>query len=183
MDSELDPVKQDIRNVRERIVRYEQRLAAAEQAGDTEEEKSFIDLLSRLQEKENILLRSQAPSKPCLWLVRTGLPVYTSFALQSVNAKLQPGFYYVCSKSFIVAQAFLLTVVLSGISETLMACCAYKLQLPLNTARHTLCLKTKHLSPGACCRASSAFQFTISIHDPYHKNWAAFRNEHYQNAF
>ena len=82
MDSELEPVKQDIRNVRERIVRYEQKLAAAEQAGNKEEEKSLIDLLSGLnnqlsglQEEKNILLRSQAPSKPCLSLVHSGVPV------------------------------------------------------------------------------------------------------------
>ena len=75
MDGQLDPVKQDIRNIQERIVRYEQKLAVAEQAGNKEEEKSLITLLSSLQEKENILLRSQAPSKPCLQLVHTGLPV------------------------------------------------------------------------------------------------------------
>ena len=71
----MDPVQQDIRNVQERIVRYEQKLAVAEQAGSKEEEKSLVDLLRSLQEKENILLRSQAPSKPCLQLVHTGLPV------------------------------------------------------------------------------------------------------------
>ncbi|KAL3161583.1 hypothetical protein ABBQ32_010444 [Trebouxia sp. C0010 RCD-2024] len=63
MDGQLDPVKQDIRNIQERIVRYEQKLAVAEQAGNKEEEKSLINLLSSLQEKENILLRSQAPSQ------------------------------------------------------------------------------------------------------------------------
>ncbi|KAL3140370.1 hypothetical protein ABBQ38_004631 [Trebouxia sp. C0009 RCD-2024] len=62
VDGQLDPVKQDIRNIQERIVRYEQKLAVAEQAGNKEEEKSLINLLSSLQEKENILLRSQAPS-------------------------------------------------------------------------------------------------------------------------
>ena len=77
MDGQLDPVKQDIRNIQERIVRYEQTLAVTEQAGNKEEEKSLINLLSSLQEKENILLRSQAPSKPCLQLVHTGLPVFT----------------------------------------------------------------------------------------------------------
>ncbi|KAL3160359.1 hypothetical protein ABBQ32_14129 [Trebouxia sp. C0010 RCD-2024] len=63
MDDQLDPVKQDIRNIQERIVRYEQKLAVAEQAGNKEEEKSLINLLSSLQEKENILLRSQAPRR------------------------------------------------------------------------------------------------------------------------
>ena len=79
MDGQLDPVKQDIRNIQERIVRYEQKLAVAEQAGNKEEETSLINLLSGLQEKENILLRSQAPSKPCLQLVHSGLLVFTSF--------------------------------------------------------------------------------------------------------
>ena len=78
MDGQLDPVKQDIRNIQERIVRYEQKLAVAEQAGNKEEEKSLINLLSSLQEKENILLRSQAPSKPCFQLVHTGSPVFKS---------------------------------------------------------------------------------------------------------
>lgn len=77
MDGQLEPVKEDIRNVRGRIVRYEQKLAAAEQAGDKQEEKSLINLLTGLQEKENILLRSQTPSKPCLSLVHVGLPVFT----------------------------------------------------------------------------------------------------------
>ena len=78
MDSQLEPFRQDIRNVRERIVKYEQKLAAAERAGNKEEEKSLLDLLRSLQEEKNILLRSQAPSKPCVQLVHTGLPVYTS---------------------------------------------------------------------------------------------------------
>ncbi|KAL3162818.1 hypothetical protein ABBQ32_009275 [Trebouxia sp. C0010 RCD-2024] len=86
MDGQLDPVKQDIRNVQERIVRYEQKLAVAEQAGNKEEERKLFDMLlslnnqlSGLQEEKNILLRSQAPSKPYLWLVHTGVPVFTSF--------------------------------------------------------------------------------------------------------
>ncbi|KAL0019912.1 hypothetical protein WJX77_007580 [Trebouxia sp. C0004] len=53
-----------MRNVQERIVKYEQKLAAAEQAGNKEEEKLLLDLLRSLQEKENILLRSQAPRDP-----------------------------------------------------------------------------------------------------------------------
>ncbi len=78
MDSQLEPVRQDIRNVQERIVKYEQKLAAAEQAGNKEEEKSLLDLLRSLQEKENILL----PSKPCLQLVHTGLPVLTACCIK-----------------------------------------------------------------------------------------------------
>ena len=75
MDGQLDPVKQDIRNIQERIVRYEQKLAVAEQAGNKEEEKPLINLLSGLQEEKNILLQNQASSKPCLQLVLTSLPV------------------------------------------------------------------------------------------------------------
>ena len=77
MDSQLEPVRQDIRKVQEQIVKYEQKLAAAERAGNKEEKKSLLDLLRSLQEQKNILLRSQAQSKPCLQLVHTGLPVYT----------------------------------------------------------------------------------------------------------
>ncbi|KAL3159354.1 hypothetical protein ABBQ32_14138 [Trebouxia sp. C0010 RCD-2024] len=70
MDGQLDPVKQDIRNIQERIVRYEQKLAVAEQAGNKEEERKLFDMLlslnnqlSGLQEEKNILLRSQAPRR------------------------------------------------------------------------------------------------------------------------
>ncbi|KAL3141481.1 hypothetical protein ABBQ32_005043 [Trebouxia sp. C0010 RCD-2024] len=69
MDGQLDPVKQDIRNIQERIVRYEQKLAVAEQAGNKEEERKLFDMLlslnnqlSGLQEEKNILLRRQAPN-------------------------------------------------------------------------------------------------------------------------
>ena len=93
MDGQLDPVEQDIRNIQERIVRYEQKLAVAEQAGNKEAEESLINLLSGLikllsglQEKENVLRRNQTPSKPCLQLVLTGLPVSTSFAFHVVEA-------------------------------------------------------------------------------------------------
>jgi len=85
MDSQLEAVRQDIRGVKEKIVRTEQNLAAAEQAGNKEKERSLFELLlslnnqlSGLQEKENILLRSQAPGKHCLELVRTGLLVFSS---------------------------------------------------------------------------------------------------------
>ena len=88
MEGQLASVRQNILNVQQQIVKYEQKLAAAERAGNkgVEEEVRFLrgQLLSlsnqllSLQEKENILLRSQAPSKPCLQLVHTGLPVFTS---------------------------------------------------------------------------------------------------------
>ena len=97
MEGQLASVRQNIRSVQEQIVKYEQKLAAAEQAGNkgVEEEVRFLrgQLLSfnnqllSLQEKENILLRSQAPSKPCLWLVHTGLPVFTSFAKRASSIR------------------------------------------------------------------------------------------------
>ena len=109
MDGQLDPVKQDIRNIQERIVRYEQKLAVAEQAGNKEEEKSLINLLSRLQEEKNILLRSQAASKPCLQLVHGGSPVFTSCCTPSVNDSCS--MKVLCkSKAFVVARAFLSTL-------------------------------------------------------------------------
>lgn len=85
MDGQLDPVKQDIRNIQERIVRYEHKLALAEQAGNKEEEKSLINLLSSLQEEKNILLRSQAPSKPCTQLVHMAYLCSHHFALLLMN--------------------------------------------------------------------------------------------------
>ena len=95
MDSQLEAVRQDVRSVKDKIVKIEQDLAT----NDKEKERFMYDLLlglnnqldglnnqlgglnnqlSGLQEKENILLRSQAPSKPCLQLVHTGSPVFKS---------------------------------------------------------------------------------------------------------
>ena len=87
MDSQLEAVRQDIRDVKGKIAKTEQNLVVAEQPGNkTEEDVKFFrgrlekldSQLVSLQEKENILLRSQAPSKPCIQLVLTGLPVSTS---------------------------------------------------------------------------------------------------------
>ena len=95
MDSQLEAVRQDIRDVKGKIAKTEQKLAAAERAGTkgVEDEKYFRGRLEKLdsqlvslQEKENILLRSQAPSKPCIQLVLTSLPVSTSFVLHVVEA-------------------------------------------------------------------------------------------------
>ena len=98
MDGQLDPVKQDMRNIQERIVRYEQKLSIAEQAGNKEEERKLFDMLlslnnqlSGLQEEKNILLRSQAPSKPCLQLVHAGSH---HVALHSVETRM--GVYEMC---------------------------------------------------------------------------------------
>ena len=85
MDGQLEAVRQDICSVKDKIVKTEQDLAAAKEAKNGEREKSVFDMLLSLNnqllslnEKENILLRSQAPSKPCFQLVRHGLPVFTS---------------------------------------------------------------------------------------------------------
>ena len=76
MDSQLEAIQQRVCTVEGRLVRAEQDLAAAEQAGNKEKESKLFDLLlslnnqlGGLQEKENILLRGQAPGKPCLQLV------------------------------------------------------------------------------------------------------------------
>jgi len=85
MDGQLEAVRQDIGSVKDKILAIEQDLAAAKEAKHGEREKSLFDMLLSvnnqllsLQEKENILLRSQAPSKPCFQLVCNGLPVFTS---------------------------------------------------------------------------------------------------------
>ena len=107
MDSQLEAVRHKIPKVEDKIVKIEQDLATAKQdletakqTNDKEKERFLCDLLlglnnqlgglnnqlSGLQEKENILLRSQAPGKPCLQRLHTGLSVLTSFALHSVEA-------------------------------------------------------------------------------------------------
>ena len=85
MDSQLEAVRQDIGSVKDEIVKTKQDLAAAEQAGNKGEKRVLLDLLLSLnnqllslQEEKNILLRNQAPSKPCLQLERAGLPTFTS---------------------------------------------------------------------------------------------------------
>ncbi len=86
MDSQLEAVRHKIPKVEDKIEKIEQELAAAKEAKNGEQERKLFDMLlslnnqlSGLQEEKNILLRSQAPSKPCLWLVHFGLPVFTSF--------------------------------------------------------------------------------------------------------
>ena len=79
MESQLEEVRHRIRKAEDEIVLVKQELAIAKQAGNKggEEEVRFLrgrlekldsQLLS-LNEKENILLRSQAPGKQCLELV------------------------------------------------------------------------------------------------------------------
>ena len=88
MDSQLDAVRHRICKAEDEIVKTKQDLAAAEQTGNKGKERVLLNLLLSLNnqvlslnEQENILLRNQAPSKPCLQLVHLGLPVLTPFAL------------------------------------------------------------------------------------------------------
>ena len=78
MNGQLEAVRQDIGSVKDDIIKTKQDLAVAEQAGNKDKERLLFDLLlslnkqlSSLQEKEDILLRGQAPGKHCLELVRT----------------------------------------------------------------------------------------------------------------
>ncbi len=126
MDGQLEAVRQDIRSVKDEIVEVKQELAIAKQAENKEKEKLLFELLlslnnqlSGLHEKENILLRSQAQSKPYLQLERTSLPVFTSCCAPFSEQKVATSKLLCISEAFIVAQAFLLTVVLSGTCETL----------------------------------------------------------------
>ena len=76
VDIQLEAVRQDICGVQGKIVKTKQNMAAADQAGNQEKNGSFFELLLSLynqllslNDKENVLLRSQAPSKQCLDLV------------------------------------------------------------------------------------------------------------------
>ena len=92
MDSQLEAVQHRVRTVEGRLVEAEQDLAAAKEAKNGEQERKLFDLLlslnnqlSGLQEEKNILLRSQAPSKPCLQLVHAGSH---HVALHSVETRM-----------------------------------------------------------------------------------------------
>ena len=99
MDSQLEEARHRIRKAEVEIVEVKQDLAAAKEAKNGEREKSLFDLLlslnnqlsglnnqlSGLQEEKNILLRSQAPSKPCLQLVHAGSH---HVALHSVETRI-----------------------------------------------------------------------------------------------
>ncbi len=92
MDGQLKAVRQDIRSVKEEIVQTKQDLAAAKQAQNEEKERSLFELLLSLnnqllslQEKENILLRSQAPSKPCLQCLQFAPEKGVMFAVRPVG--------------------------------------------------------------------------------------------------
>ena len=71
MDSQLEAVRHKMCKVEDEIVELKQDLAAAKEAKNGEQERKLFDMLlslnnqlSGLQEKENILMRSLAPSKP-----------------------------------------------------------------------------------------------------------------------
>ena len=78
MDSQLEAVRQEVFEVKGKIANTEQKLAAAEHAPNGNKDLllslnnqllSLNNQVLSLNEKENILLRNQAPSKPCtLWL-------------------------------------------------------------------------------------------------------------------
>ncbi|KAL0024981.1 hypothetical protein WJX77_008277 [Trebouxia sp. C0004] len=85
MESQSEAVKQDIRGVKDEIVEVKQELAIAKQAGNKGDEEEVRFLRGRLEkldsqllslnEKENILLRRQAPSQQELQhLLGTPLP-------------------------------------------------------------------------------------------------------------
>ena len=93
MDNQLKEVRHRIRKAEVEIVEVKQDLAAAKEAKNVEREKSLFDMLLSLnnqllslQEKENILLRSQAPSKLCLQLVHIGFLCSRHVASQSSHA-------------------------------------------------------------------------------------------------
>ena len=94
MDSQLEAVRQEVFEVKGKIAKTEQKLAAAEHASNGDKDLllslnnqllSLNNQVLSLNEKENILLRNQAPSKPCLQRVHNGLPVLISFVLHSLN--------------------------------------------------------------------------------------------------
>ncbi len=71
--SQLQAVQQEIDSVKAEIQETKQELATAEQAGDEDRvdflRNSLVELrrqLPGLREKENILLRAQAPGQHCL---------------------------------------------------------------------------------------------------------------------
>ena len=92
MDSQVEAVRCKILKLEDETVEIKQELATAKQEKNGEKEGKLFDMLlslnnrlSGLQEKENILLRSQAPSEPCLWLVHAGSH---HVALHSVETRM-----------------------------------------------------------------------------------------------
>lgn len=82
MDGQLEAVRQDMRSVKDKIAEVKQGLAVAEHAHNALLLSLNNQLLS-LQEEKNILLRSQAPSKPCIQLVHTAYLCSHHFARHS----------------------------------------------------------------------------------------------------
>lgn len=76
----LDAVQQDIRDAKEQVTRYEQKLARAEQAHNEEGVKTCTAILLSVHDQLASMYRllcNQAPSKPYLQLVYTDLPGFT----------------------------------------------------------------------------------------------------------
>ena len=96
MDGQLEVVKHRICRVDDEILETKHKLAAAKEAKKAEQEKLLLELLlslnmhlNGLQEEKNILLRSQAPSKPCLQLVHTGMLFLSSHMLHFIQPCLR----------------------------------------------------------------------------------------------
>jgi len=64
--SQMQAVQQEIDNVKAEIQATKQELAAAEQADDGAKVDFLRNSLLALREKENIILRAQAPGQHCL---------------------------------------------------------------------------------------------------------------------
>ncbi len=97
MDSQLDAVRHRICKTEDEIVEVKQKVAAAEDAHNAEREQSHFNLLlslnqqlSGLQEKENILLRSQAPSKSLSGLKAENRLIYLCTTLHSAEQSTCP---------------------------------------------------------------------------------------------
>lgn len=103
MNSQLEAVQQRICTVKGRILRSQQDLVAAKEAKNEKQERLLYELLlspytqvnalykqlNGLQEKKNILLHSQAQSKPCLQVLHAGLPVFASCCSPSSEHNVQ----------------------------------------------------------------------------------------------
>ncbi|KAA6418757.1 MAG: hypothetical protein FRX49_11245 [Trebouxia sp. A1-2] len=99
MESQLEAVRQEIRSAKDEIVEVKQELAIAKQAGNKGGEKEVRFLRGRLEkldsqmlslnEKENILLRSQAPGKFTLknLISRPFPPLDARLSSRSSNSK------------------------------------------------------------------------------------------------
>ena len=136
MDSQLETVRQEILEVKGKIAKTKQKLAAAEHAPNGDKDLllslnnqllSLNNQVLSLNKKENILLRNQAPSKPCLQLVHIGLPVFTSFCAPFI------------SKSFVVT----IRLTPSYLTQLYMAtnACDFQAQVSLKLRVPACCIR------------------------------------------